>query len=117
MALAAGLGSGREALIAGEKPNVLTRGFGSAETLQKAFGNEGKKPLRLGLIIGIGNDPDVAMAKVHELGLPTCQVYVTKFTPGLVGSLGKALGSTGLRRRRLWWEGRAKRCGISMRGR
>ena len=35
----------------------------------KAFGNEGKKPLRLGLIIGIGNDPDAAMAKVHALGL------------------------------------------------
>ncbi len=62
----------------------------------KAFGNEGKKPLRLGLIIGIGNDPDAAMAKVHELGLPTCQVYVTEFLPGLVGSLEKALGKYGI---------------------
>ena len=68
----------------------------AAYSAQKAFGNEGKKPLRLGLIIGIGNDPDAAMAKVHELGLPTCQVYVTEFTPGLVGGLGKALGKHGI---------------------
>src|SRR5215472_12142627 len=38
--------------------------------------NEGKKPLRLGLIIGIGNDPNAAMEKVKGLGLPTCQAYV-----------------------------------------
>jgi sugar phosphate isomerase/epimerase len=58
---------------------------------QKAFGNEGKKPLRLGLIIGIGKDPDAAMAKVHELGLPTCQAYVEEFDEGLAGKLTKAL--------------------------
>jgi len=59
---------------------------------QKAFGNEGKKPLRLGLIVGIGKDPDAAMAKVHELGLPTCQAYVEEFDEGLAGKLTKALG-------------------------
>jgi L-ribulose-5-phosphate 3-epimerase len=58
---------------------------------QKAFGNEGKKPLRLGLIIGIGKDPDAAMAKVHELGLPTCQAYVEEFEEELAGKLTKAL--------------------------
>jgi len=46
--------------------------------LQRYPGNEGKKPLRLGLIIGIGKDPDATMAKVHDLGLPTCQVYVER---------------------------------------
>jgi sugar phosphate isomerase/epimerase len=59
---------------------------------QKAFGNDGKKPLRLGLIVGIGKDPDAAMAKVHELGLPTCQAYVEEFDEGLAGKLTKALG-------------------------
>ncbi len=58
---------------------------------QKAFGNEGKKPLRLGLIIGIGRDPDAAMAKVHELGLPTCQAFLEEFDEGLGGKLTKAL--------------------------
>ena len=62
----------------------------------KAFGNEGKKPLRLGLIIGIGNDPDAAMAKVHELGLPTCQAYCEEFPPGLAEKLTTALGKYGI---------------------
>jgi len=93
----------RGARAAGGASPSPTAGLGSSagsvegQTVAwKAFGNEGKKPLRLGLIIGIGNDPDAAMAKVHELGLPTCQVYVTEFAPGLVGSLGKALGKYGI---------------------
>ncbi len=53
--------------------------------------NEGKKPLRLGLIIGIGKDPDAPMAKVHDLGLPTCQVYVEEIETDLAGRLRQAL--------------------------
>ena len=53
--------------------------------------NDGKKPLRLGLIIGIGKDPDAAMAKVRDLGLPTSQVFVDEFEMELVGKLRQAL--------------------------
>ena len=53
--------------------------------------NEGKKPLRLGLIIAVGNDPDSAMAKVRDLGLPTAQIFVDEFHSGLDGRLRKAL--------------------------
>ena len=53
--------------------------------------NQGKKPLRLGLIIAVGNDPESAMAKVHDLGLPTAQIYVEEFHPGLAGRLRQAL--------------------------
>ena len=53
--------------------------------------NDGKKPLRLGLIIGIGKDPDAAMAKVRDLGLPTSQIFVDEFEMGLVGKLRQAL--------------------------
>lgn len=49
---------------------------GTAQSAPNVAANEGKKPLRLGLIIGIGNDPDAAMAKVREFGLPTSQVFV-----------------------------------------
>jgi L-ribulose-5-phosphate 3-epimerase len=54
-------------------------------------GDPSPKPLRLGLIIGIANDPEAAMAKVHNLGLPTCQVYVEEFAPGLSTRLLQAL--------------------------
>jgi sugar phosphate isomerase/epimerase len=53
--------------------------------------NQGKKPLRLGLIISIGGNPDAAMAKVHDLGLPTCQAHVGEITPDLAGRLREAL--------------------------
>ena len=55
--------------------------------------NQGKKPLRLGLIIAVGNDPDSAMAKVRELGLPTAQIYVDEFHSGLDDRLKQALES------------------------
>ena len=53
--------------------------------------NKGKKPLRLGLIIAVGNDPDSALAKVRDHGLPTAQVSVEEFHPGLDGRLREAL--------------------------
>ena len=43
-----------------------------------------RKPMRLGLIVGVGNDPARAIAKVHELGVPTCQVGVDSFGPEMV---------------------------------
>ncbi len=55
--------------------------------------NEGKKPLRLGLIIAAGNDPGAAIAKVRDLGLPTAQIYVDEFHPGLDDRLKQALES------------------------
>jgi sugar phosphate isomerase/epimerase len=58
--------------------------------------NEGRKPLRLGLIIGIGRDPDSAMAKILDLGLPTCQVFVDKIEPALAGRLRQALDKYGI---------------------
>src|SRR6266478_2147842 len=53
--------------------------------------NEGKKPLRLGLILGIGRDPNDAIAKVHDLGLPTCQEFVDEIDSVLAGRLRQAL--------------------------
>ena len=47
--------------------------------------------IALGLILGIGRDPDAAMAKVHELGLPTCQVFVDEIEAELTGRLRAAL--------------------------
>src|SRR2546427_4864837 len=65
--------------------------FRAAQVAPTIPANEGRKPLRLGLIIGIGKDPDAAMGKVHELGLPTCQVFIDELEPGLAGRLRQAL--------------------------
>jgi len=53
--------------------------------------NEGKKPLRLGLIIAIGKSPDASIGKVRDLGLPTCQAYVSDFDPRDATNLRQAL--------------------------
>jgi sugar phosphate isomerase/epimerase len=58
--------------------------------------NEGKKPLRLGLILGIGKDPGADIAKVHDLGFPTCQAYVDDFELEQAGRLRQALEKYGI---------------------
>jgi L-ribulose-5-phosphate 3-epimerase len=63
----------------------------AAQSAPAVAANEGKKPLRLGLIIGIGKDPDSAVAKVRDLNLPTSQIFVDEFELDLVGRLRQAL--------------------------
>ena len=102
------LQSSSVALAAGLSPSVLFSSTGNsgtrgsvtdASSTQKAPSvpsNEGKKPLRLGLIIGIGKDADAAMAKVRDLGLPTCQAYVDEFEPEQAPRLRQALDKYGI---------------------
>jgi L-ribulose-5-phosphate 3-epimerase len=90
-ALAAGLSPLGAALRGGVATDDLAPDLGSAQVAPTIPANEGRKPLRLGLIIGIGRDPDAAMGKVHDLGLPTCQVFVSKIEPELAGQLRQAL--------------------------
>jgi L-ribulose-5-phosphate 3-epimerase len=85
-------------LGAGFAPSVALQAESSAHSVDSnaihapaIAANQGKKPLRLGLIIAIGNDPNSAMAKVRDLGLPTAQIYVEEFHLGLDGRLRQAL--------------------------
>ena len=95
------------ALAAGLSPIVaVLRGSGTANNRASDHSpaqiaptipaNEGRKPLRLGLIIGISKDPDSAMARIHDLGLPTCQVFVDEIEPDLAGRLRRALDKHGI---------------------
>jgi sugar phosphate isomerase/epimerase len=52
--------------------------------------------MRLGLIVGIGKDPDAAIKKVHDLGVPTCQVGVDSFEPEVASALRRALDKYGI---------------------
>ncbi len=90
VALAAGLGP-VSTLGGGVTADDLVSNLSAAQVAPIVPANEGKKPLRLGLIIGIGKDPDAAMGKVHELGLPTCQVFVDEIEAELTGRLRAAL--------------------------
>jgi len=91
-ALAVGLSPGAvAALRAGLVPDHLAAGGDTAQTASAVASNNGRKPLRLGLIINVGEDPDSSMAKVQNLGLPTCQAFVDDFTPDLAGRLRQAL--------------------------
>jgi L-ribulose-5-phosphate 3-epimerase len=92
--LAAGMSP---AAMAAATPSVgeKTAAAGAA-VAQSNDSNAGKKPLRLGLIIDIGKDPEAAMTKVHELGLPTCQVYTSEVDVGIAGRLRTALDARGI---------------------
>src|SRR5437879_2599266 len=95
-ALAGSLGAAHSALLSDTSPSAFAPGHGLAPTSQNVPSNDGRKPLRLGLIIGIGKDPEAAMGKVHDLGLPTCQAYPDDFAPEQVQRLRQALDKHGL---------------------
>jgi len=54
------------------------------------------KPLRLGLIIGAGKDPDKALKTVHDLGIPTAQIGTEDFSDALVEKLKAAIEKYGI---------------------
>lgn len=84
-ALAAGLGGAGSAMMAATAPPHA----GVPRVPSPA--SPGYKPFSLGIIIGIGNDPDAAIAKVHDLEMPTCQLEVGYLDDDLVRRLGEAL--------------------------
>jgi L-ribulose-5-phosphate 3-epimerase len=91
-ALATGLSPIRTALknsVAADRR--LVPNLRAAQSAPAITANEGKKPLRLGLILGIGRDPNDAIARVHDLGLPTCQVFVDEIDSVFAGRLRQAL--------------------------
>lgn len=93
-ALTAGVGTTFASLSADTHPGSSV--LESEQLAPTVAANHGKKPLRMGLIIGIGKDPDAAMAKVHDLGLPTVQVFVEDFEMALVEPLRQALDKYGI---------------------
>jgi L-ribulose-5-phosphate 3-epimerase len=90
-ALAAGLSPIPAALRAGAASAKVVPDHADMPSASAVPSNEGKNPLRLGLILGISRDPSDAIAKVHDLGLPTCQVFVDEIDPLLAGRLRQAL--------------------------
>jgi L-ribulose-5-phosphate 3-epimerase len=76
--------------------------FSTAVCASAAVGNalasSGEQVLPLGLVVSVpaGGDPDKAVAKVHKLGLPTCQVVVGEPSLKLAAELRSALDRYGV---------------------
>ncbi len=54
------------------------------------------KPFRLGIIIGAGKDPEAAMKRVHDFGVPTCQASTDDFSDRVYSALKAATEKYGI---------------------
>jgi sugar phosphate isomerase/epimerase len=50
-----------------------------------------QKGMRLGLIVGMGKKPEAALQKVHDLGIPSCQVSTEDFSDAMLGGIREAV--------------------------
>ena len=48
------------------------------------------KPFRMGIIIGVSKDPDAALKRVHDFGVPTCQAGTDDFSDRVYAGLKAA---------------------------
>ena len=75
------------------EPNLSASRHQSAPVVPS---NQGKKPLRLGLILGVEPDPDAAMVTLKNLQIPSCQVYLNHFSAEFAARLRKSLDGAGI---------------------
>ena len=54
------------------------------------------KSFRLGIIIGVGNDPEAALKRVHDFGVPTCQLGTDDFSDRVCDALKGAIEKYGI---------------------
>jgi sugar phosphate isomerase/epimerase len=54
------------------------------------------KGMRLGLIVGMGKNPEAALQKVYDLGIPTCQVSTEDFSDAMLAGIREAVGKFNL---------------------
>src|SRR5208283_1243917 len=54
------------------------------------------KPFRLGIIIGVAKDPEAALKRVHEFGVPTCQAGTDDFSDRVYEALKGAIEKYGI---------------------
>lgn len=58
---------------------------------QAGAAKEPATPMPLGLIVDVDENPEAALGKVHELGVPTCQVLANSYGPEAAERLREAL--------------------------
>lgn len=85
---AAGLGSSGKAL---GSPESFAAAVPSAAPAPVPATPRKFEPFALGIMTGIGTDPEAAMAKVHSLGMHTCQIDSDLLSDEMLDRLGDAL--------------------------
>jgi L-ribulose-5-phosphate 3-epimerase len=90
-AIAAGLALTPEALRSVASASGFTSATLTATPAPDADAIRQPKPWQLGMIIGVGDDPEKAISTVDRLGLPTCQLEMATFTADLARRLRRAL--------------------------
>jgi L-ribulose-5-phosphate 3-epimerase len=74
--------------------SFVTLAGAAAAAIPLASQSPAAKPaMQIGLIVYAGKDPEAAIRKVHDLGIPTCQVGVDSFEPEMAERLQSALAS------------------------
>ncbi|HXJ95243.1 MAG TPA: sugar phosphate isomerase/epimerase family protein [Terriglobia bacterium] len=81
------LAAGLEAAGAPERLSAAQPNGTAASGQSSAAG----KPMPLGIIIGVDKNADAAIGRVHELGVPTCQVGASTYGPEAAAKLQAAL--------------------------
>jgi sugar phosphate isomerase/epimerase len=69
----------------------LSAAAGLMTQIPAALARPAGKPFRLGIIIGVAKDPEAALKRVHEFGVPTCQAGTDDFSDRVYNAL-KAAG-------------------------
>ncbi len=54
------------------------------------------RPFRLGIIIGVSQDPEAAMQRVHDFGVPTCQASTDDFSDRVCNGLKAGAAKYGI---------------------
>lgn len=85
--------AGAAGLMAAPDKRLLGDGAANASALSAGPSGApaGSVAWKLGMIIGVGRDPEKAIALVHSLGFPTCQLEMSDFTPELTQQLRQSL--------------------------
>src|SRR6266699_2787978 len=91
-ALAAGLSPVRSTLSRGAASDAAGPALGPAPVAQAVAAVDRSAVTHT----NEGKDPDAAMGKVHDLGLPTCQVFADVIEAELAGRLRQALDKYGI---------------------
>ena len=71
-------------------------GAGLMSSISAAPAIPAGKPFRLGIIIGVAKDPEAALKRVHDFGVPTCQAGTDDFSDRVYNALKGAIEKYGI---------------------